>query len=70
VPPGAVVSLHCPTSLRQELEELRASSQQLEEQPELQEEDSVPSAAYVTQLYYKISHIDWDYEAEPAQIKG
>uniref|UniRef100_A0A8C9FFD7 Uncharacterized protein n=1 Tax=Pavo cristatus TaxID=9049 RepID=A0A8C9FFD7_PAVCR len=34
------------------------------------EDDAVPSAAYVTQLYYKISRIDWDYEAEPAQIKG
>ncbi|KAM6233195.1 kinetochore protein Spc24 [Porphyrio hochstetteri] len=32
--------------------------------------DVVPSAAYVTQLYYKISRIDWDYEAEPAQIRG
>ncbi|XP_052635581.1 kinetochore protein Spc24 [Harpia harpyja] len=27
-------------------------------------------SGYVTQLYYKISRIDWDYEAEPAQIKG
>lgn len=24
----------------------------------------------MTQLYYKISRIDWDYEAKPAQIKG
>ncbi|NXN96965.1 SPC24 protein, partial [Rhinopomastus cyanomelas] len=26
--------------------------------------------SYVTQLYYKISRIDWDYEAEPGQIRG
>uniref|UniRef100_A0A663F6A8 Uncharacterized protein n=1 Tax=Aquila chrysaetos chrysaetos TaxID=223781 RepID=A0A663F6A8_AQUCH len=30
------------------------------------EEDTVPSTTYVTQLYYKISRIDWDYEAEPS----
>lgn len=29
-----------------------------------------PPYSYVTQLYYKISRIDWDYEAEPARIKG
>ncbi|KAM9610887.1 LOW QUALITY PROTEIN: kinetochore protein Spc24 [Morphnus guianensis] len=65
----AVVSLHCPTALRQELEELREESRRLEEDTE-REEDTVPSTTYVTQLYYKISRIDWDYEAEPAQIKG
>ncbi|GAB0201808.1 kinetochore protein Spc24 [Grus japonensis] len=52
-----------------ELEELREESRRLEEDTE-REDDAVPSAAYVTQLYYKISRIDWDYEAEPAQIKG
>ncbi|NXY52431.1 SPC24 protein, partial [Ceuthmochares aereus] len=26
--------------------------------------------SYVTQLYYKISRIDWDYEADPTRIKG
>ncbi|CAN0022987.1 unnamed protein product [Bubo scandiacus] len=51
------------------LQELREESQRLEEDVE-REDDAVPSAAYVTQLYYKISRIDWDYEAEPAQIKG
>ncbi|NXV84830.1 SPC24 protein, partial [Calonectris borealis] len=68
-PAHPVVSLHCSTALRRELEELREESRRLEEDTE-QEEDAVPSAAYVTQLYYKISRIDWDYEAEPAQIKG
>ncbi|NXL40901.1 SPC24 protein, partial [Glaucidium brasilianum] len=58
-----------PTALRQELEELREESRRLEEDME-REDEAVPSAAYVTQLYYKISRIDWDYEAEPAQIKG
>ncbi|KAI6060845.1 kinetochore protein Spc24 [Aix galericulata] len=53
----------------EELEELRGQSRRLEEGGE-QEAEAVPSAAYVTQLYYKISRIDWDYEAEPAQIKG
>ncbi|KAM6188609.1 LOW QUALITY PROTEIN: kinetochore protein Spc24 [Sarcoramphus papa] len=57
------------SALRRELEELREESRRLEEDTE-REEDAVPSAAYVTQLYYKISRIDWDYEAEPAQIKG
>ncbi|XP_075594177.1 kinetochore protein Spc24 [Balearica regulorum gibbericeps] len=57
------------SALRQELEELREESRRLEEDTE-REDDAVPSAAYVTQLYYKISRIDWDYEAEPAQIKG
>ncbi|XP_074785954.1 kinetochore protein Spc24 [Athene noctua] len=56
-------------ALRQELEELREESRRLEEDME-REDEAVPSAAYVTQLYYKISRIDWDYEAEPAQIKG
>ncbi|XP_074990417.1 kinetochore protein Spc24 [Calonectris borealis] len=66
----AGVSLQTSNSaLRRELEELREESRRLEEDTE-QEEDAVPSAAYVTQLYYKISRIDWDYEAEPAQIKG
>ncbi|KAF1422310.1 Kinetochore protein Spc24, partial [Spheniscus mendiculus] len=70
VPQRPVVSLHCPaTALRRELEELREESRRLEEDTE-REEDAVPSAAHVTQLYYKISRIDWDYEAEPAQIKG
>ncbi|KAF1613541.1 UNVERIFIED_CONTAM: Kinetochore protein Spc24, partial [Eudyptes pachyrhynchus] len=69
-PTRPVVSLHCPaTALRRELEELREESRRLEEDTE-REEDAVPSAAHVTQLYYKISRIDWDYEAEPAQIKG
>ncbi|NXK48941.1 SPC24 protein, partial [Chauna torquata] len=57
------------TALRQELEELRGQSRQLEEDGD-REDEVVPSAAYVTQLYYKISRIDWDYEAEPARIKG
>ncbi|XP_066842564.1 kinetochore protein Spc24 [Anser cygnoides] len=56
-------------ALRQELEELRGQSRRLEEGGE-REDEAVPSAAYVTQLYYKISRIDWDYEAEPARIKG
>ncbi|XP_053907814.1 kinetochore protein Spc24 [Cuculus canorus] len=56
-------------ALRRRLEELRAESRSLEENPE-RDEEAVPSAAYVTQLYYKISRIDWDYEADPAQIKG
>ncbi|NWR81950.1 SPC24 protein, partial [Centropus unirufus] len=25
---------------------------------------------YVTQLYHKITRIDWDYEADPTRIKG
>ncbi|XP_029862813.1 kinetochore protein Spc24 [Aquila chrysaetos chrysaetos] len=57
------------SALRRELEELREESRRLEEDTE-REEDTVPSTTYVTQLYYKISRIDWDYEAEPAQIKG
>ncbi|XP_068277836.1 kinetochore protein Spc24 [Nyctibius grandis] len=56
-------------ALRAELEELREQSRRLEEAGE-REEEAVPSAAYVTQLYYKISRIDWDYEAEPVQIRG
>lgn len=56
-------------ALRQELEELRERSRRLQEDGE-REDDGVPSAAYVTQLYYKISRIDWDYEVEPARIKG
>ncbi|XP_049666827.1 kinetochore protein Spc24 [Accipiter gentilis] len=57
------------SALRRELEELREESRRLEEDTE-REEDMVPSTTYVTQLYYKISRIDWDYEAKPAQIKG
>ncbi|NXS62835.1 SPC24 protein, partial [Brachypteracias leptosomus] len=64
-----VISLHCPTVLRQELEELREESRRLDEDVK-REEDAVPAPAYVTQLYYKISRIDWDYEAEPTHIKG
>ncbi|NXW53780.1 SPC24 protein, partial [Eurystomus gularis] len=64
-----VISLHCPTALRLELEELREESRRLDEDME-REGDAVPATAYVTQLYYKISRIDWDYEAEPAHIKG
>ncbi|XP_064899909.1 kinetochore protein Spc24 isoform X1 [Columba livia] len=56
-------------ALRRELEELREQSRRLEEETE-RDEDAVPSAAYVTQLYYKISRIDWDYGTEAAQIKG
>ncbi|XP_064355246.1 kinetochore protein Spc24 isoform X2 [Dromaius novaehollandiae] len=56
-------------ALRKELEELRAESRRLEEDTG-REDDTAPVAAYVTQLYYKISRIDWDYEAEPTQIKG
>lgn len=36
--------LHCPTALRQELEELRERSRQLQEDGE-QEDEAVPSAA-------------------------
>ncbi|XP_074881256.1 kinetochore protein Spc24 [Buteo buteo] len=57
------------SALRRELEELREESRRLEEDTE-REEDTVPSTTYVTQLYYKISRIDWDYEAKPMQIKG
>lgn len=57
------------SALRQELEELREQRQRLQEDGE-KEDDGVPAAAYVTQLYYKISRIDWDYEAEPTLIKG
>ncbi|KAM6038296.1 kinetochore protein Spc24 [Chlamydotis macqueenii] len=53
-----------------QLEELREQRRWLEQDLERGEEEAVPSATYVTQLYYKISRIDWDYEAEPAQIKG
>ncbi|XP_068779029.1 kinetochore protein Spc24 isoform X2 [Struthio camelus] len=56
-------------ALRKELEELREESRRLEEDTD-REDDAVPAAAYVTQLYYKISRIDWDYEAEPTQVKG
>lgn len=38
----AVISLHCPTALRRELEELREESRRLEEDTE-REEDMVPS---------------------------
>ncbi|XP_025923811.1 kinetochore protein Spc24, partial [Apteryx rowi] len=58
-----------PTALRKELEELREESRRLEEDTG-PEDDAVPAAAYVTQLYYKISRIDWDYEAGPTQVKG
>ncbi|KAM6394839.1 kinetochore protein Spc24 [Rhynochetos jubatus] len=68
--PGTRLSpFTAPTALRRELEELREESRRLEREAE-GEEDTVPSTTYVTQLYYKISRIDWDYEAEPAQIKG
>ncbi|NXY91605.1 SPC24 protein, partial [Alcedo cyanopectus] len=58
-----------PTALRRELEELREEQQRLDEDTE-QQEEAVPPAAYLTQLYYKISHIDWDYEADPTHVKG
>ncbi|NXD88955.1 SPC24 protein, partial [Halcyon senegalensis] len=31
---------------------------------------SEPLCSYVTQLYYQLSRIDWDYEAEPTHVKG
>ncbi|XP_067416708.1 kinetochore protein Spc24 [Emydura macquarii macquarii] len=57
------------TAARRELEELRAEIGRVEDDVE-DDSSVITSAAYVAQLYYKISRIDWDYECEPPQIKG
>ncbi|NXY17268.1 SPC24 protein, partial [Atrichornis clamosus] len=30
----------------------------------------LPNPRYMAQLYYEISRIDWDYQAEPGRIRG
>ncbi|KAM9097360.1 kinetochore protein Spc24 [Sarcophilus harrisii] len=59
--------------LTKELEELREMEQDLMRTEGEIDEDStvvIPSAIYLSQLYHRVSKIEWDYECEPTIIKG
>ncbi|XP_027707006.1 kinetochore protein Spc24 isoform X1 [Vombatus ursinus] len=59
--------------LMKELEELKEMEQDLTKTEGEVDEDStvvIPSAVYVSQLYHRVSKIEWDYECEPTVIKG
>ncbi|XP_043832501.1 kinetochore protein Spc24 isoform X2 [Dromiciops gliroides] len=59
--------------LTKELEELKEMERDLTRTEGEVDEDStvvIPSAIYVSQLYHRVSKIEWDYECEPTIIKG
>ncbi|XP_049644514.1 kinetochore protein Spc24 [Suncus etruscus] len=59
--------------LLKELDELKAEEAEMARREKEMEEDStvtLPVAVHVAQLYNHISKIEWDYEAEPNQIRG
>ncbi|XP_054859852.1 kinetochore protein Spc24-like [Eublepharis macularius] len=54
------------TELKKELEEVREEIERLEKK----DNDASMSALYLSQLYYRICPIDWDYSCEATLIKG
>ncbi|XP_036617140.1 kinetochore protein Spc24 isoform X1 [Trichosurus vulpecula] len=59
--------------LTKELEELKEMEEDLTKTEGEVDEDTtvvIPSAMYISQLYHRVSKIEWDYECEPTVIKG
>ncbi|XP_072458417.1 kinetochore protein Spc24 [Notamacropus eugenii] len=59
--------------LMKQLEELKEMEQDLTRREREVDEDTtvvIPSAVYVSQLYHRVSKIEWNYECEPTMIKG
>ncbi|XP_013864356.1 kinetochore protein Spc24 [Austrofundulus limnaeus] len=59
--------------LQKELESLRSSEQELVTLQNEVDEDTtevIPSTVYVTQLYYLITKIKWEYDTQPNILKG
>ncbi|KAL8164503.1 UNVERIFIED_CONTAM: hypothetical protein K2H54_052414, partial [Gekko kuhli] len=57
------------TELRKQLEALGEEIEQREKKAE-EDTNASKSAMHLSQLYYRVCPIDWDYSCEPAQIKG
>ncbi|XP_074059531.1 kinetochore protein Spc24 [Macrotis lagotis] len=55
--------------LTKELEELKEMEQDLTK-TEGASTSEIPPAIYISQLYLRVSKIEWDYECEPTIIKG
>ncbi|XP_042369953.1 kinetochore protein Spc24-like, partial [Plectropomus leopardus] len=59
--------------LQRELDSLRNTEHELETlQSEVDEDTTevIPSAVYVSQLYYLISKIKWEYDTQPNILRG
>ncbi|XP_069087917.1 kinetochore protein Spc24 [Pleurodeles waltl] len=54
----------------EELKEMEAEMQQMQQEVNEDTTEVIPSARYLAQLYHKVTKIDWDYSAEPTLIKG